>query len=81
MSEAEQILAFISEELAEAGEELTVDTSLFREQRLDSMNLTELMAFLEETFGIKVSAMDISFENFDTAALMAEFVKRKKGAE
>ena len=81
MTDAEKILAYVREDLLETDEELSVDTSLFREQRLDSMSLTELMAFLEKEFGVQVGAMDISFENFDTADLMAEFVGRKKGGD
>jgi acyl carrier protein len=82
MSDAETILEFIEEE-ADLDEEveLTADTSLFRDQLLDSMNLTSLIAFLEETFEIRVKPMDIVFENLDTVNHMLAYVARKKAGD
>ena len=60
---------------------MSPETSLFRDQLLDSMNLTALIAFLEETFSIKVRPMDIVFENLDTANHMLAYVARKKAGD
>jgi len=54
------------------------DTSLFLNNLLDSMNLVALIAFIEETFGIKVKPMDIVYENFDTQNLILSYIERKK---
>jgi acyl carrier protein len=78
MTDAETILEFIREEADLDDEEVTADTSLFRDQLLDSMNLTALIAFLEETFAIRVKPMDIVFENLDTVHHMLAYVARKK---
>ncbi|HEY5490274.1 MAG TPA: acyl carrier protein [Gemmatimonadaceae bacterium] len=78
MSDADTILEFIREEADLDDEEVTADTSLFRDQLLDSMNLTALIAFLEETFSIRVKPMDIVFENLDTVHHMLAYVARKK---
>ena len=78
MTDAETILEFIREEADLDDEEVTADTSLFRDQLLDSMNLTALIAFLEETFSIRVKPMDIVFENLDTVHHMLAYVARKK---
>ena len=78
MTDADTILEFIREEADLDEDEVTADTSLFRDQLLDSMNLTALIAFLEETFSIKVKPMDIVFENLDTANHMLAYIARKR---
>jgi acyl carrier protein len=80
MTDAETILEFIRDEADLEADEVSADTSLFRDQLLDSMNLTALIAFLEETFAIKVKPMDIVFENLDTVHHMLAFIERKKAA-
>lgn len=81
MSEADTILEFIRDEAELDDEEVTPDTSLFRDQLLDSMNLTALIAFLEEEFAIRVKPMDIVYENLDTVNHMLAFVARKKAGD
>ena len=81
MTDAETILEFIVEEADLEEDEVSADTSLFRDQLLDSMNLTALIAFLEETFSIRVKPMDIVFENLDTVSHMLAYVARKKAGD
>ncbi len=81
MSDADTILEFIRDEADLEDEEVTPDTSLFRDQLLDSMNLTALIAFLEEEFAIKVKPMDIVYENLDTVNHMLAYVARKKAGD
>jgi acyl carrier protein len=83
MSDAETILEFLRDEVDEDlpdDVELDENTSLFREQLLDSMNLTSLINFLEETFSIKIGTMDIVFENLDSVTNMVAFIARKRAA-
>jgi acyl carrier protein len=83
MSDAETILEFLRDEVDEDlpdDVELDESTSLFREQLLDSMNLTSLINFLEETFSIKIGTMDIVFENLDSVTNMVAFIARKRAA-
>jgi acyl carrier protein len=80
MTDSETILEFIRDEADLEEGQVDADTSLFRDQLLDSMNLTALIAFLEETFAIKVKPMDIVFENLDTVNHMLAYVARKKAA-
>jgi len=79
---ADRILEFIRDEAVDLppGTEIDPDTSLFRDQLLDSMSLTNLITFLEDEFNIKIGAMDIVFENLDTVNHMVAFVDRKKAA-
>ena len=44
------------------------------------MNLTSLITFLEETFEIKIGALDIVFENLDTVSDLVAFIARKRAA-
>jgi len=81
MTDAETILEFIRDEADLDDEEVSADTSLFRDQLLDSMNLTALIAFLEETFSIRVKPMDIIYENLDTVDHMLAYVARKKAGD
>jgi acyl carrier protein len=81
MSDADIILEFIREEADLEPDEVDADTSLFRNQLLDSMNLTALIAFLEETFDIKVKPMDIVYENLDTVNHMLAFIARKRAGD
>jgi len=81
MTDAETILEFIRDEADLEEHEVAVDTSLFRDQLLDSMNLTALIAFLEETFAIRVKPMDIVYENLDTVNHMLAYIASKKAAD
>jgi acyl carrier protein len=81
VSDADVILEFIRDELLEEDVDIDEDTSLFRDQLLDSMNLTSLIVFLEQTFAIKIKAMDIVFENLDTVRHMLAFIERKRAAQ
>jgi len=78
MTDQEKILEFIRDEADLETDEVDESTSLFRDQLLDSMNLTALITFLEETFLIRVKPMDVVFENFDTVNHMLAYVERKK---
>jgi acyl carrier protein len=81
MSDADKILEFIRDEAVDVPpERIDADTSLFRDQLLDSMSLTSLITFLEDEFAIKVGAMDVVFENLDTVNHMLAFIERKKAA-
>ena len=80
MTDAETILEFIRDEADLDEDEVDVTTSLFRDQLLDSMNLTALIAFLEEAFSIRVKPMDIVYENLDTVNHMLAYVASKQAA-
>lgn len=82
MTDADKILEFLRDEADDLPDdvEIDVETSLFRDQLLDSMSLTSLITFLEDEFAIKVGPMDIVFENLDTVAHMLAFIDRKRSA-
>ncbi len=82
MSDADTILEFIRDEAVDlpSGVSIDADTSLFKDQLLDSMSLTNLITFLEDEFGIRIGAMDVVFENLDTVNHMLAFIERKRAA-
>ena len=58
----------------------SVDTDLMETGLLDSLTLVELLAQLEETFGVSISIDDLEFENFRSIASIAGFVAQRKVA-
>jgi acyl carrier protein len=78
----DEILSFIRDELLRGADaEVTVDTSLFSAQVLDSLCLMELVTFIEERAGFKVRPVDLVFENFDSVSAMIRFIERKTRAK
>ena len=56
------------------------ETSLVDEGIVDSTGVLEVVAFLEETFAIKIADADLVPENLDSIARITAFVARKKAA-
>lgn len=57
------------------------DEDSFMERRLiDSTGVLEIIFFLEESFGLKVSDEETIPENFDSVGRIARFVDRKKAS-
>ena len=55
----------------------SVDTDLLGTGLLDSMTLVELLAQLEETFGVSISFDDLELDNFRSIASIAGFVSQR----
>jgi len=55
----------------------TVETDLVGTGLLDSMALVELLAQLDETFGVSISTDDLELENFRSIASIASFVTQR----
>lgn len=60
---------------------LAISDSLLELGVIDSTGVLELVAFLEETFGLTVADADIVPENLDSIAAIAGFVGRKQGIQ
>lgn len=54
--------------------------SLLENGVIDSINIIELVLFLQQTFGIEVDDADIVLENFDSIDRLTAYVERKKAA-
>ncbi len=53
------------------------DTSFLNEGIVDSMNILELVLFVEERFGVKVEDQEIIPDNFDSVSRLAAYVRSK----
>jgi acyl carrier protein len=81
MSNVDAIEQFIVEEVA-AGrgfDSIGRDDDLLAQEVLDSQGTLELVAFLEERFGIEVGDEDLVPENFKSVNAIAAFAERKGG--
>ncbi|MRR31706.1 acyl carrier protein [bacterium] len=54
------------------------DTSFLENGIVDSMNVLELVMFVEQKFSVKVEDAEIVPDNFDSIARLAAFVRRKQ---
>jgi acyl carrier protein len=59
------------------GSRLQDKTSFLQDHVIDSLGILELIAFLEETFGIKIEDHELVPENMDSLANVAAFLERK----
>lgn len=67
--------------LLSAGEPATLDPEydLLRGGLIDSMGIMEIVAFIDEEFGVDVDDVDIVPENFSSIGDMARYVASKRG--
>ena len=78
MSKKEDIINFIKEDLLDdPDKELDLETSLFEERLLDSLNLITLITHLEKTYGIKITPAEVNIDNLDSVGKMLAFLERK----
>ena len=53
------------------------NTSFLSEGIIDSMNVLELVMFVEEKFGVTVADQDIVPDNFDSVTKLANYIRRQ----
>jgi acyl carrier protein len=76
----EQVRKFITTNFyVDSADELADEDSLLDRGIVDSTGVLEVIAFLEETFGISVEDSEMLPDNLDSIARIASFVKRKTG--
>ena len=59
-------------------EELDTNKALFTSGTLSSLDLIDLISFLEEDFGLKISTQDSEMGNFDSIDLIQALIAEKK---
>jgi acyl carrier protein len=64
----------------EAPENLTPSTPLVSTGILDSIALLRLVAFLEETYRIRIETSEVDADHFETIAAMTELIRAKQPA-
>ena len=58
-------------------DDFTPDDRLFSSGLVDSLNIVEIIQFVESYFAIQVDPTDLSMDNFDSMASLAGYVKNK----
>lgn len=79
---APQIKAFIIENFLfnAEGSSLGDDESFLESGIIDSTGILEVVAWIEETFGIRVPDSDLLPENFDTVQRLATYLEKSAEA-
>ena len=76
----ESIRRFLCEKLGIAeAERVEADAPLVRKGVVDSVELMQVVTFLETTYGISVDDSEIVPRNFRSLQTMADFVAHKRG--
>jgi acyl carrier protein len=79
MSTKDQVRQYISETfLFGDGSNLKEDDSLSGAGYVDSTGVIELVAFLEQTFDLRIEDNEIIPENLDSVARISTFIEAKK---
>ncbi len=73
----QQVEQFIRDNFFYEGDAIDPDASFIETGIIDSTGVLELVAFLEETWGIRVANEDLTPENLDSLAKIEAFVRRK----
>jgi acyl carrier protein len=81
MTIEQKIRAFIVENFffGESDDNLKDDDSLLENGIIDSTGVLEIVAFLEETYGIELNDEEIIPENLDSITSMSKFIANKQG--
>lgn len=82
MTIEDQVKDYIAKNLlfSENGFKYDDDTSFLEEGIVDSIGVLELVAFIEEAFGVVVDDMDVTPDNFDTVNKLAAYVQSKQNS-
>ena len=59
---------------------IAADTPLLSSGAIDSLNLSALLALLEDRFGVRIDLMDIGYDNFDTPSQMCQLMSNGRAA-
>jgi acyl carrier protein len=79
MDTIEQLRTFIMTEFSTGSrtDAIGPDENLLTQGIIDSMGILKLVAYIESTFGIKISNDDILPENFQSLNCLKEFIEKK----
>jgi len=81
MDTTTQILNYLDKRYSSnnKGKKVNDKTLLLEEKVIDSVGMLELVAFVEDTFGIQVPDEDITPDHFGTVSRLANYVENQKG--
>jgi len=71
------IVGYLAERFPLLGHDIGGDTQLLAGGAIDSLGILDIVMFIESSFGIRVSDVDILEENFMTVDALCEFLRQK----
>lgn len=66
----EELISII-EMFAADGADIVADSKLLDDELIDSLNVVQIIAEIEARFGVKIGAMDLSFDDFASPTILA----------
>ena len=78
---SEDLLNFLSEELAVDRAEINTGTLLFSSGLIDSFALVTLMTYVETEADFLISPMDVNLDNFDSIERILRYISNVKLGE
>jgi acyl carrier protein len=83
MNDRPQLRAFVAELLESKGDTTPFDDAepLATGGRLDSLEIIQLVAFMEESFGLDFAKVEFNRAHFDSIVSMSEFVSSFRSRE
>jgi acyl carrier protein len=72
----EQVVArFVCDQFGLSGTEFQIETPLFSSRLLRSLDLVEIVLFVEERYGLDIVSLDVGIEQMDTILNIAAFIR------
>lgn len=71
------IAQFLKTDCGISEDELDSSETVFSSGLLDSLDILKIVSFIEEQYGLSISALEVSLDHFDTIDLMAKFVQAR----
>ncbi len=74
------VQSFLVDECGLSEGDFDADTLLFSSSLLSSLELVDMLLFIEQKFDIRVPTPEVTTEKFDTVNLIANFIQNSKSA-
>ena len=74
---ADELCRYVSEELLEDDEPVAADENLLADGMVNSMGMLRLVAFIDDTWDIRVPPEDFTIENFRTIAAIDAYLSAR----
>ncbi|MFF9345283.1 MULTISPECIES: acyl carrier protein [unclassified Streptomyces] len=72
-----EILGFLTQRYP--GNDFAYDQDIFKIGFVSSLLATELVVFIEQTFGVSIPGKELRIDNFRTIEAMAALIRRQSG--
>lgn len=77
--ESAAIFSFLRDDIGVETDDVDDDTLLFSTGLIDSFALINLISFIEEEAGIRVSPADVNLDNLDSVSRIIAYVEKAAG--